>query len=120
MDRTDALNVTKSLRSDRDCGFQLFGDEIENVLNALAPALCQVTSAVLGYRRPNVGPVFLKFCSVGDDVLDNSSKPAFTAPMESIMSGVARSIQDVDAETAVVYHVITLGLVKSFIIVISW
>jgi hypothetical protein len=40
--------------------------------------------------------------------------------MESIMSGVARSIQDVDAETAVVYHVITLGLVKSFIIVISW
>jgi hypothetical protein len=43
----------------------------------------------------DIGPalvrIFLKFCSAGDDVHDNSSKPPFTAPMESIF-WVARSI----------------------------
>jgi hypothetical protein len=35
----------------------------------VAPALCQVTSAVLGDHRPDLCPVFLEFCSVGNDVL---------------------------------------------------
>jgi len=37
----------------------------------MASALCQVAPAVLRDHRPDLGPVFLEFGRVGDDVFNN-------------------------------------------------
>jgi len=49
----------------------------------VASSLCQVAPALLGDHRADLGPVFLEFGRVGDDVLDNNLRGHVAAPLSA-------------------------------------
>jgi hypothetical protein len=69
--------------------YDSFGFPVPSLRHFMASAFCQVTPAMLGDHRPDLGPVFLEFGRVRDDVLDNQVS-RHVPPLSSRCRGLNR------------------------------